>query len=76
MIEVVEENSEFADEVNTSLGKESSIYVIANDYLELKLTNLGAAIQEIRFLKAKRGNPDTFVFNQNGQVPSLALSFE
>ena len=49
MIEVVEENSEFADEVNTSLGKESSIYVIANDYLELKLTNLGAAIQEIRF---------------------------
>ena len=76
VIEVAEENSEFADEVNTSLAKESSIYVIANDYLELKLTNSGAAIQEIRFLKAKRGNPDTFIFNQNGQVPSLALSFE
>ena len=76
VFEVAEANSEFADEVNRSLVEESSIYVIANDYLEVKLTNAGAAIQEIRFLKAKRGEPDSFVFNQHGQVPSLALSFE
>lgn len=76
VFEVAEAGSEFAAEVNLSLAKESTIYVIANDYLEVKLTNAGAAIQEIRFLKAKRGEPDSFIFNQHGQVPSLALSFE
>ena len=76
VFEVAEANSEFETEVNRSLVEESTIYVIANDYLEVKLTNAGAAIQEIRFLKAKRGEPDSFIFNQHGQVPSLALSFE
>ena len=76
VFEVAEASSEFATEVNRSLVEESTIYVIANDYLEVKLTNAGAAIQEIRFLKAKRGEPDSFIFNQHGQVPSLALSFE
>ena len=76
VFEVAEAGSEFAAEVNLSLTKESTIYVIANDYLEVKVTNAGAAIQEIRFLKAKRGEPDSFIFNQHGQVPSLALSFE
>lgn len=76
VFEVAEASSEFAAEVNRSLVEESTIYVIANDYLEVKLTNAGAAIQEIRFLKAKRGEPDSFIFNQHGQVPSLALSFE
>ena len=76
VFEVAEAGSEFAAEVNLSLAKESTIYVIANDYLEVKLTNAGAAIQEIRFLKAKRGEPDSFIFNQHGQVPSMALSFE
>ena len=76
VFEVAEASSEFAAEVNRSLVEESTIYIIANDYLEVKLTNAGAAIQEIRFLKAKRGEPDSFIFNQHGQVPSLALSFE
>ena len=76
VFEVAEASSEFTAEVNRSLVEESTIYVIANDYLEVKLTNAGAAIQEIRFLKAKRGEPDSFIFNQHGQVPSLALSFE
>ena len=76
VFEVADASSEFAAEVNHLLVEESTIYVIANDYLEVKLTNAGAAIQEIRFLKAKRGEPDSFIFNQHGQVPSLALSFE
>ena len=76
VFEVAEANSEFADDVNRLLVEEATIYTITNDFLEVKLTNAGAAIQEIRFLKAKRGEPDSFIFNQHGQVPSLALSFE
>ena len=76
VFEVAETDEGLVDEVDSALVKESTIYTISNDYLEVKLTNIGAAIQEVRFLKAKRGEPDSFVFNKNGQLPSLALSFE
>ena len=67
VFEVAEASNEFATEVNRSLVEESTIYVIANDYLEVKLTNAGAAIQEIRFLKAKRGEPDSFILISMGR---------
>ena len=63
VFEVAEASSEFANEVNRSLVEESTIYIIANDFLEVKLTNAGAAIQEIHFLKAKRGEPDSFILS-------------
>ena len=68
MFEVADASSEFAPEVNRSLVEQSTIHVIANDYLEVKLTNAGADPRD-SFLKAKSGEPDSFVFNQHGQVP-------
>ena len=65
VFEVAETDEGLVDEVDSALVKESTICTISNDYLEVKLTNIGAAIQEVRFLKAKRGEPDSFVFNKN-----------
>ena len=76
VFEVADTNKELANELDSEVLKESTIYSISNEYLEVKLTDAGAAIEEISFLKAKRGELDSFVFNKHGQVPSLALSFE
>jgi len=76
VFEVAEADSGFSDEMGSAVQEASTTFSITNEFIEVKLTNAGAAIQEIRFLKAKRGEPDSFVFNQHGQVPSLALSFE
>ena len=76
VFEVADTNNVVANELDSEILKESRVYSIANEYLEVKLTDAGAAIQEINFLKAKRGELDSFVFNKHGQVSSLALSFE
>ena len=76
VFEVADADSGFSDEMGSAVQEASTTFSISNEFIEVKLTNAGAAIQEIRFLKAKRGEPDSFVFNQHGQVPSLALSFE
>lgn len=76
VFEVADTNKELANELDSEVLKESTVYSISNEYLEVKLTDAGAAIEEISFLKAKRGELDSFVFNKHGQVPSLALSFE
>lgn len=76
VFEVADANAQLAGERDSAILEESTVYTISNEYLEVKLTDAGAAIQEISFLKAKRGERDSFVFNEHGQVPSLALSFE
>ena len=76
VFEVADTNNVVPNELDSEILKESRVYSIANEYLEVKLTDAGAAIQEINFLKAKRGELDSFVFNKHGQVSSLALSFE
>jgi YidC/Oxa1 family membrane protein insertase len=61
---------------NQSIGAEEKIYIIGNDFIEVSLTNKGGAIQQIRFLKTKRGALDDYIFNENSSVPALSLSFE
>lgn len=55
---------------------ESQIYTLANEYIEVDLTDRGGSIDAIRFLKTKRGTLDSYVFNASATIPSLALSFE
>lgn len=61
---------------NQSIGAEEKIYIIGNDFIEVSLTNKGGAIQQIRFLKTKRGALDDYIFNEDSSVPALSLSFE
>jgi len=61
---------------NQSIGLEEKLYIIGNDFIEVSLTNKGGAIQQIRFLKTKRGALDDYIFNENSSVPALSLSFE
>lgn len=61
---------------NQSIGLEEKLYIIENDFIEVSLTNKGGAIQQIRFLKTKRGALDDYIFNENSSVPALSLSFE
>lgn len=55
---------------------ESKIYTLANEYIELDLTDRGGSIATVRFLQTKRGALDSYQFNASATIPSLALSFE
>lgn len=56
-----------ADVVNTSLE---------NEYVAVRLTDFGGAIQDVAFKKypARQGAPESFVFNQRHAAPLLAIA--
>ncbi len=49
---------------------------LANDYVELRLTDFGGAISNVAFKKytANQSSPEPFVFNQTHAAPILAFS--
>lgn len=55
---------------------ESQIFTLANEHIEIDLTNRGGSIDSVRFLQTKRGALDSYQFNASATIPSLALSFE
>jgi len=54
----------------------AEIRTLANDFIKVDFTSRGGAIEQVEFLKTKRGGPDTFVFNADTNTPSLGLSFQ
>ena len=48
---------------------------LANEYIEATFTTRGGAIREVNFLQTKRGDRDEYVFNQNGLLPAMSLSY-
>ena len=59
-----------------AINQDEKLYTLENEYIQVKLTNKGGAIQQIQFLKTKRGGLDDYIFNDGGIVPALGLSFE
>jgi YidC/Oxa1 family membrane protein insertase len=59
-------------------SKEATITTLANDVLEVRLTDFGGAIRDIAFKKypAEIGEPGPFVFNQLHADPLLAFTEE
>lgn len=49
---------------------------LANEFIEVDLTTRGGAIRTVEFLKTKRGGRDDYVFNRDGYLPALSLSYE
>ncbi len=49
---------------------------LANEFIEVHLTTRGGAIRTVEFLQTKRGERDDYVFNQDGYLPALSLSYE
>ncbi|CAM3040877.1 YidC/Oxa1 family insertase periplasmic-domain containing protein [Rariglobus hedericola] len=66
-------NSTFAALANDNA--DASITTLANDYVELRLTDFGGAIRDVAFKKyaAIQGQPEPFVFNHLHASPILAL---
>ena len=54
---------------------DATITTLANDYVELRLTDFGGAIRDVAFKKyaAVKGSPEPFVFNRIHAAPILAL---
>lgn len=57
-----------------SLAAEKTV-VLANEYIEAIFTTRGGAIRTVSFLKTKRGERDDYVFNQDGLLPAMSLSY-
>jgi YidC/Oxa1 family membrane protein insertase len=49
---------------------------LANDFIEVELTTRGGAIRTVEFLQTKRGGRDDYVFNRDGYLPALSLSYQ
>ncbi len=66
-------NATFAPLANESA--DATITTLANDYVELRLTDFGGAIRDVAFKKyaAVKGEPEPFVFNRLHAEPILAL---
>ena len=66
------------ENIDSEEGKtvEKKVYTISNDFIEIDLTPSGGAIDAVRFLKTMRGSLDTYKFNADVEIPSMALSFE
>lgn len=63
----------YAAIVNNST--DAQVTTIANDYIELHLTNLGGAIRDVGFKKYPdvKGGKDPYIFNQLHAAPILAI---
>jgi len=48
---------------------------LANEFIEAVFTTRGGAIKTVDFLQTKRGERDDYVFNQDGYLPALSLSY-
>lgn len=53
---------------------EEKIVMLANEFIEVELTTLGGAIKTVSFLQTKKGERDTYIFNENGRLPALSLT--
>ncbi len=55
---------------------DATITTLANDYVELRLTDFGGAIRDVAFKKyaAVKGEPEPFIFNRIHSAPILAFN--
>jgi YidC/Oxa1 family membrane protein insertase len=58
-----------------TLAAEKTI-VLENEFIEAVFTTRGGAIKTVDFLQTKRGERDDYVFNQDGLLPALSLSYQ
>lgn len=66
-------NATFAAIVNDNA--DAKVTLLKNEYIEVRLTDFGAAVRDVAFLKypAVQGEPAPFVFNQLHADPMLAF---
>ncbi|MGC6423615.1 MAG: membrane protein insertase YidC [Lentimonas sp.] len=55
---------------------EEQLVTLANDFIEVEFTSRGGAIRTVSFLQTKREGRDDYIFNQDGLLPALSLSFQ
>jgi YidC/Oxa1 family membrane protein insertase len=54
---------------------EERTVTLSNEYIEAVFTTRGGAIRTVSFLQTKRGERDDYVFNKDGLLPALSLSY-
>ena len=54
---------------------EEKTVTLSNEFIEADFTTRGGAIRTVSFLQTKRGQRDDYVFNQDGLLPALSLSY-
>jgi YidC/Oxa1 family membrane protein insertase len=69
------EVDEMVDAPDESAAPEQTL-TLSNEFIEVDLTTRGGAIRTVEFLKTKRGGRDDYVFNRDGYLPALSLSYE
>ncbi len=47
---------------------------LSNGWIAVDFTSKGAAIEQVRFVRTRKGRDDPFIFNEFGKVPALTLS--
>ncbi|MGZ0656334.1 membrane protein insertase YidC [Coraliomargarita sp. W4R53] len=57
------------------LAEEKTIS-LSNEFIEAVFTTRGGAIKTVDFLQTKRGERDDYVFNKDGYLPALSLSYQ
>ncbi len=78
MTESVKEVLSLATEPSAALKNiypesEERIITLANEFVEVDFTTAGGAIKTVSFLETKKGERDTYVFNETGLLPALSL---
>ncbi|NBB78129.1 MAG: membrane protein insertase YidC [Verrucomicrobia bacterium] len=70
--------TEVKEEIDTPKEPElpEQTLTLTNDFIEVELTTRGGAIRTVEFLQTKRGGRDDYVFNQDGYLPALSLSYQ
>lgn len=58
-----------------ALAEEKTL-TLANEFIEAVFTTRGGAIKTVDFLQTKRGERDDYVFNEDGLLPALSLSYQ
>jgi len=56
------------------MAEEQSV-TLANEFIEAIFTTRGGAIRTVSFLQTKRGERDDYVFNRDGLLPALSMSY-
>jgi len=54
--------------------QEEDTIKLSNEFVEVEFTTRGGAIRTVAFLRTKRGERDSYVFNEDGLLPALSMS--
>ncbi len=74
-VEALFKDAESVEPVVSRPQAEEKTVTLANEFIEAVFTTRGGAIRNVGFLKTKRGGRDDYVFNKDGLLPAMSLSY-